>query len=102
MSRGIAVPEKANTTRFSTVQEVADMLRVSKMTVYRLCHGDEFRDAELPFVRVGRSMRIPTQAVWDYLHGMGISQHAIPKRERPDLEWEPTDASGNKLYIVGG
>jgi excisionase family DNA binding protein len=48
--------------RFLTVAEVATMMRVSKMTVYRLVHG-----GELPAVRVGRSFRVPEQAVNDYL-----------------------------------
>jgi len=37
-------------------------MRVSKMTVYRLVHA-----GELPAVRVGRSFRVPEQAVHDYL-----------------------------------
>ena len=37
-------------------------MRVSKMTVYRLVHS-----GELPAVRVGRSFRVPEQAVQDYL-----------------------------------
>jgi len=47
---------------FLTVAEVAAVMRVSKMTVYRLVHS-----AELPAVRVGRSFRVPDQAVHDYL-----------------------------------
>jgi excisionase family DNA binding protein len=48
--------------RFLTVAEVAAMMRVSKMTVYRLVHN-----GEMPAVRVGRSFRVPEQAVHDYL-----------------------------------
>ena len=48
--------------RFLTVAEVADIMRVSKMTVYRLVHG-----GELPAVRVGRSFRVPEDAVNEYL-----------------------------------
>jgi excisionase family DNA binding protein len=48
--------------RFLTVAEVASVMRVSKMTVYRLVHN-----GELPAVRVGRSFRVPEQAVNDYL-----------------------------------
>ncbi len=47
---------------FMTVAEVAALMRVSKMTVYRLVHNDE-----LPAVRVGRSFRVPQRAVHDYL-----------------------------------
>ncbi|HYO32177.1 MAG TPA: helix-turn-helix domain-containing protein [Nocardioidaceae bacterium] len=47
---------------FLTVAEVAAALRVSKMTVYRLVHA-----GDLPAVRVGRSFRVPEDAVNDYL-----------------------------------
>lgn len=48
--------------RFLTVAEVAGTMRVSKMTVYRLVHS-----GDLPAVRVGRSFRVPEDAVNDYL-----------------------------------
>ncbi len=48
--------------RFLTIAEVASAMRVSKMTVYRLVHN-----GELPAVRVGRSFRVPEQAVQSYL-----------------------------------
>jgi len=48
--------------RFLTVAEVAAVMRVSKMTVYRLVHS-----GELPAIRVGRSFRVPERAVHDYL-----------------------------------
>ena len=48
--------------RFLTVAEVAAVMRVSKMTVYRLVHG-----GELPAARVGRSFRVPRRAVEDHL-----------------------------------
>ena len=44
--------------RFLTVAEVADMMRVSRMTVYRLVHS-----CELPAIRFGRSFRVPESAV---------------------------------------
>ena len=47
---------------FLTVAEVADIMRVSKMTVYRLVHS-----GELPAVRVGRSFRVHETAVNKYL-----------------------------------
>ena len=49
---------------FLTVTEVAAIMRVSKMTVYRLVHG-----GELSAVRVGRSFRVPEPAVREYLAG---------------------------------
>lgn len=48
--------------RFLTVAEVAALMRVSKMTVYRLVHS-----GELTAVRVGRSFRVPEKAVHEYL-----------------------------------
>ncbi|GEA84949.1 MAG: helix-turn-helix domain-containing protein [Cellulomonas sp.] len=48
--------------RYLTVVEVADVMRVSKMTVYRLLHS-----GELPGVRVGRSFRVPQDALDAYL-----------------------------------
>ena len=51
-------------TQFLTVAEVANLMRVSKMTVYRLVHS-----GELPAVRVGRSFRVSEDAVHDYLKG---------------------------------
>jgi len=47
---------------FLTVAEVAGVMRVSKMTVYRMVHS-----GELPAVRVGRSFRVPAKAVREHL-----------------------------------
>jgi excisionase family DNA binding protein len=54
--------KKLAEVRFLTVAEVAMIMRVSKMTVYRLVHA-----GDLPAIRVGRSFRVPEQAVHDYL-----------------------------------
>jgi excisionase family DNA binding protein len=48
--------------KFLTIAEVASMMRVSKMTVYRLVHN-----GELPAVRVGRSFRVTEQDANEYL-----------------------------------
>ena len=53
--------------KFLTVAEVAAVMRVSKMTVYRMVHS-----ADLPAVRVGRSFRVPEKAVHDYLRSAFI------------------------------
>jgi excisionase family DNA binding protein len=53
--------------QFLTVAEVAAAMRVSKMTVYRLVHG-----GDLPAVRVGRSFRVPEDAVHKYLQASYI------------------------------
>jgi len=49
---------------FHTVAEVAAMMRVSKMSVYRLIHS-----GELESVRFGRSFRVEQRAVDAYLRG---------------------------------
>ena len=55
-------PGDISEVKFLTVAEVATVMRVSKMTVYRLVHS-----GELTAVRVGRSFRVPEKAVHDYL-----------------------------------
>ena len=57
-------PAPRATVSFLTVTEVAAIMRVSKMTVYRLVHG-----GDLAAVRVGRSFRVPEPAVRSYLAG---------------------------------
>ena len=51
-------------SRFLTVAEVADELRVSSMTVYRLIKSEQ-----LPATRVGKSLRIRTDDVERFLAG---------------------------------
>ncbi|GLK00355.1 excisionase [Microbacterium keratanolyticum] len=58
----MGMPELGD-VRFLTVAEVAEIMRVSKMTVYRLVHA-----GELPAVRFGRSYRVPESAVTAALH----------------------------------
>jgi excisionase family DNA binding protein len=48
--------------RFLTVQEVADQLRVSTMTVYRL-----IKSGELRAMRVGKSYRLREEDIDAYL-----------------------------------
>jgi excisionase family DNA binding protein len=60
----VVVPGLAD-ARFLTVAEVADMMRVSRMTVYRLVHS-----GDLPAIRFGRSFRVPESAVQ-----MAMSNH---------------------------
>ena len=59
---GVTVAQSFATARFLTVQEVADLMRVSTMTVYRI-----IKSGELPAVRVGRSFRVSDQDVDAYL-----------------------------------
>ncbi|GGI92992.1 excisionase [Saccharopolyspora subtropica] len=55
-------PPSMGQVRFLTVAEVAKLMRVSKMTVYRLVHA-----GELPAARVGRSFRVAEKDVHAYL-----------------------------------
>ncbi len=59
----MAQDHQVGDVNFMTVAEVAAIMRVSKMTVYRLVHS-----GEMPAVRVGRSFRVPEQAVNEYLN----------------------------------
>ena len=58
----ICVAQGLSKARFLTVQEVADLMRVSSMTVYRL-----IKAGDLPAVRVGRSFRVSELDVDTYL-----------------------------------
>jgi excisionase family DNA binding protein len=58
----IRVAQGLSKARFLTVQEVADLMRVSSMTVYRL-----IKAGDLPAVRVGRSFRVSELDVDTYL-----------------------------------
>jgi excisionase family DNA binding protein len=57
-----SIGDNISEVKFLTVAEVAAAMRVSKMTVYRLVHA-----GELPAARVGRSFRVPEDAVNEYL-----------------------------------
>jgi excisionase family DNA binding protein len=56
------VAESFAKARFLTVQEVAQMMRVSTMTVYRL-----IKSGALPAIRVGKHFRIRRTDLEDYL-----------------------------------
>jgi excisionase family DNA binding protein len=58
--------------RFLTVAEVADMMRVSRMTVYRLVHA-----GELPAIRFGRSFRVPESAVEHLLQSATVREDGV-------------------------
>ena len=54
-------------SRFLTVTEVADLLRVSNMTVYRL-----IKSGDLPAVRVGHNYRVRGADVERYLSSRSV------------------------------
>ena len=53
-----------SSVKFLTIYEIALMMRISKMSAYRLIHS-----GELEAIRVGRSYRVPEQAVISYMRG---------------------------------
>ncbi|MDX1659336.1 MAG: helix-turn-helix domain-containing protein [Nitriliruptorales bacterium] len=59
-----------------TAAEVADELRVSTMTVYRLIKG-----GELPAVRVGRNYRVRRSDLDSYLESQIVDPDAVRSRE---------------------
>src|SRR5260370_18014442 len=68
--RGLSMAADATSlseVRFLTVAEVATIMRVSKLTVYRLVHS-----GEMEAIRVGPSFRVPEPAVHQYPRG-GLS-----------------------------
>jgi excisionase family DNA binding protein len=69
--RGLPAGSKSsliNEVVFLTITEVSDIMRVSKMTVYRLVHS-----GELEALRIGRSFRVPEHAVRQYLTDASVS-----------------------------
>jgi excisionase family DNA binding protein len=56
------VQQRAQERGFLTVAEVAGMLRVSSMTVYRLIKAGDIRA-----LRVGKSYRVPEEEIDRYL-----------------------------------
>ena len=62
MGAGIPEQRAGQDAPVLTVAEVAERMRVSRMTVYRLVHS-----GEMPAVHIGHSFRINETAVADYL-----------------------------------
>lgn len=60
------LPNVHSNVAYLTIYEAAIIMRVSKMTVYKMV-----RSGELDAIRTGRSYRIPEQAVNNYLKRVG-------------------------------
>jgi excisionase family DNA binding protein len=60
--RTVARSNSPSGPRFLTALEVAERMRVSKMTVYRL-----IRSGKIPAVRIGRAFRVREDDVEKYL-----------------------------------
>ena len=99
--------------RFLTVAEVADIMRVSSMTVYRLIKAGDLRA-----VKVGRSYRLPEDEVDRYLEhmetescaschsltdpiGFGLENYDIAGRYRAHDDLDPQCAIEGQGNIVG-
>lgn len=76
------------TEQLLTAAEVADQLRVSTMTVYRL-----IRRGELPAVRVGRNYRVRSTDLHDYLDAQVVDASSIESIDLTDLEQADADGS---------
>src|ERR1700688_783381 len=73
-----------NDVKFLTIYELAVMMRISKMSAYRLV-----RTGELEAIRVGRSYRIPEQAVISYMREAAFTPtglSSLKPTERPPAE----------------
>lgn len=66
--------------RFMTISEVAEVLRVSRMTVYRLVNSHAIHA-----VRFGRSYRVPESAVESYIEHSAVDEAGQ----------DPSKATGN-------
>lgn len=73
-------PGSTMTTQLLTAGEVAEMLRVSTMTVYRL-----IRAGELPAVRVGRSYRVRQGDLDGYLEDQLVDPATVDLTDFGDL-----------------
>ena len=62
-NRATLMREPFTEVRLLTVNEVADLLRVSRMTVYRL-----IKQGDMPSLRVGRGYRLREEDVHSYLN----------------------------------
>lgn len=66
--------------RLLTVAEVADKVRLSRMSVYRLVNS-----GALPSLRIGRSYRVSQAALALFLQNSSSEAHLDPGRfDRPD------------------
>ena len=78
MAPGLPTPA-SKAPSFLTVAEVAEMLRVSKMTVYRMVHS-----GDLPPMQLERPFRVQERAV-----------HAYPAAAAGDWGHDASEASGS-------
>lgn len=76
--------EALEDVKFFTVQEIAGFMQVSKMTVYRLV-----RNGEIQAMRVGRSYRVPHDALKSYIvNSIDAMRPTPPKAEHEIVDVE--------------
>ncbi|MFF3116167.1 helix-turn-helix domain-containing protein [Kitasatospora sp. NPDC057904] len=59
----------ADDIRFLTIADAAALLRLTKLTVYRLVHS-----GDLSAIRTGNAWYVPRDAALDYLHTLDVAQ----------------------------
>ncbi|MFF2078398.1 helix-turn-helix domain-containing protein [Kitasatospora sp. NPDC058162] len=72
-------PPPAEDIRFLNIEEAAALLRVSKLTVYRLVHS-----GDLAAMRTGRAWYVPRDAALAYLDAPDVAR--TPDRPAPTGE----------------
>ncbi|WP_348994544.1 helix-turn-helix domain-containing protein [Arthrobacter sp. AL12] len=78
-------------SHFLTIAEVAAAMRVSKMTVYRLV-----KSHAIAAVRVGRSFRVPEEAVNDYIRRATEPATPAPAPGDDKKDEEPAQGDNKK------
>ena len=71
-------------TDLLTAQQVQDLLRVDRSTVYRMADS-----GRLAAVKVGRQWRFPTASIRSLLHGSGVDVPVVPPSPPPPAPSAP-------------
>jgi len=81
-----------------TIEEVAQLLKVSKLTIY-----DLVKKEELPVYRVGRQMRVDQEDLQKYIQksktGSSVKEVATPKQVQHDSDKKKVIISGQDLVL---
>ncbi len=63
----------AEATELLTIDETADLLRLSRSQIYALA-----QDGRLPAIRIGRSVRVPRRRLLEWLDGQALTAAGRP------------------------
>ncbi len=81
-----------------TIEEVAQLLKVSKLTIY-----DLVKKEDLPVYRVGRQMRVDQEDLQKYIQksktGSSVKEVAMPKQVQHDSDKTKVIISGQDLVL---